>query len=205
MRHEALCTPVGRVAWTMCVQGPCPGCREDSLRLLCEQLVELSGAERHPSAPETVSLPFLTSLSPRIGCKLGQRPGGGARGSRGPGIQRVLPRRMCTSEPWPYPVDTPHRHPRLLAPEQKPGQVGAAAPRPSRGHPACQPLPGKNPTALVCVTGSPSSRPAPAGDASPLHQARPCPASPLLGGVLGGGPRPPTWHQTLNIWAALTE
>lgn len=64
MRHESLCTPVGRVAWTVCVQGPCPGCREDSLRLLCGWLVELSGAQRHPSAPGTVSLPFLTSLSP---------------------------------------------------------------------------------------------------------------------------------------------
>lgn len=101
---------MGRVAWTVCVRGPCSDCREDSLRLLCEQLVELSGAERHPSAPETVSLPFLTSLSPWIGCKLGQRPGGGAGAAEALASRGCFPKGCALLSPgctlWTRHTDT---------------------------------------------------------------------------------------------------
>lgn len=85
------------------------------------------------------------------------------------------------------------------------------APRPFCGHTACQPPLGENLSSLVRVMLSlfrtrPLSE-VPAGNLSPVHLARLCPASPLLAGVPGEGDAllSPTWYQAPNVWAALIK
>ena len=136
MRHEAVCTPVSRVAWTVCVQDPCPGCREDSLHLLCGRLVELSGAQRHPLRLKlSPTLPGF-AVTPGLAAswlsflEVGQGAAEdlASRGCFPKGCAFLSPGRIL----WTSHTD---RQPRLLTPAQKPGQVGAATPRPSRGTP----------------------------------------------------------------------
>ena len=158
-----------------------------------------------PSAPEAVSYPSWLRCHPRVGCKLAQLPGGGAGGSRGPGIQRVLPKRMCVSEPGPHPVDKSHRQTATAShscAEARPG--GSCNSKALPGHTACQPLTGESLPPCLCDALPPQG---------PPLQVTP-PRCTRLGSVRhhlrlavswGAAPHPPTWHQTPNVWAALTE
>ena len=137
--------------------------------------------------------PYLSWLRcpPRVGCKLGQLPGAGAGGSRGPGIQRVLPQRMFASEPWPYPVDKS-----LLRRSQATWELQL------QGPPEGTPLASRSRVKIwppcLCDALPPQGPPLQATPprctrlSSVRHHLR-------LAVSWGAAPCPPTWHQTSNV------
>lgn len=127
---------MSRVVWTVCVQDPCPGCREDSLHLLCGRLVELSGAQRHPLRLKlSPTLPGF-AVTPGLAASWLSFLEVGRGAAEDLASRGCFPKGCALLSPgcilWTSHTE---RQPRLLAPVQKPGQVGAAAPRPFWGTP----------------------------------------------------------------------